>query len=61
MADSLSNRVEVFKATYARPARKRLSDRDKLLQLIYDLIDDRGQMSFRLACALLGRNGGKVQ
>lgn len=64
----LNERILIFTTTYARPLhsssdRKKacLSDQGKLVQLLYDLIDDRGKLVFSLTRALLGKNGGKVR
>ena len=66
---SLGERIKTFEKEYARifltpvNARMRasLSTQGALVQLIYDLIDDRGDLSFALTRALLGRNRGKVR
>jgi len=64
----LGERIGVFTTTYARPlhpssdrTKACLSDQGKLVQLIYDLIDDREELVFKLTRALLGRNGGKIK
>jgi len=59
---SLGERIKGFKATYARPGDDAcLTTQGTLVQLIYDLIDDRGDMSFKLTRALLGKMGGKIK
>lgn len=61
MTDSLGERIKTFQETYARMflapvstrMRASLSDQGKLVQLIYDLIDDRGDLTFALARAIM--------
>ena len=58
----LDKRIKHFKATYICPGDSAsLTTQGILVQLIYDLIDDRGDLCFALTRALMGKNGGKVR
>ena len=65
MEISLGERIRTFEKEYARMflapvstrMRASLSSQGLLVQLIYDLIDDRGDLCFALTRALMGKTG----